>query len=99
MSEFMSILDFPPAPKLDVFGKLRPKMATAQELRGEAIFMGKGQCVQCHSGPYFTDNSMHDLQIERFFKPRMINSMLAGPDGKIKTFPLRGIKELTSIYA
>lgn len=93
MSEFMSILDFPPAPKLDVFGKLRPKMATAQELRGEAIFMGKGQCVQCHSGPYFTDNSMHDLQTERFFKPRMINSMLAGPDGKIKTFPLRGIKD------
>jgi cytochrome c peroxidase len=36
---------------------------------------------------------MHDLRAERFFKPRMINGKLATKDGKIKTFPLRGIKD------
>ena len=38
MAEFMEILDFPPAPKLDVFGKLDPKKATAAELaRAEGV--------------------------------------------------------------
>jgi cytochrome c peroxidase len=36
---------------------------------------------------------MHNLQMERFYKPRMINGMMASADGPIKTFPLRGIKE------
>lgn len=93
MSEFEEILDFPPAPKLNVFGKLDSRKATAQELRGQAVFYGKGQCASCHEGPYFTDNSMHNLQAERFYKPRMINGMMASADGPIKTFPLRGIKE------
>jgi len=35
---------------------------------------------------------MHDLKIERFFKPMTINNMYAAGDGAIKTFPLRGIK-------
>ncbi len=29
---------------------------------------------------------MHNLQVERFYKPVMINNMLAGSDGPIKTF-------------
>ena len=36
---------------------------------------------------------MHNLQAERFFKPVMINGMMAIGDGAIKTFPLRGIKD------
>ena len=36
---------------------------------------------------------MHNLQAERFFKPRMINGRMASADGPIKTFPLRGIKD------
>src|SRR4029077_2899429 len=35
----------------------------------------------------------HNLQTERFFKPVMINNMMAIGDGPIKTFPLRGIKD------
>ena len=42
MAEFQEILDFPPAPKLDVFGKVDPKRATPEELRGQALFFGKG---------------------------------------------------------
>ena len=30
---------------------------------------------------------------ERFYKPQMINGMMASADGPIKTFPLRGIKD------
>jgi len=93
MAEFQELLDFPPAPKLDIFGKLNPAKASAAELRGQALFLGKAQCAVCHPSPYYTDNSMHNLQAERFFKTRTINGLVAGADGPIKTFPLRGIKD------
>jgi cytochrome c peroxidase len=93
MAEFQALLDFPPAPKLDVFGKLDPAKASPAEMRGQDIFFGKGQCATCHTPPYYTDNLMHNLQVERFYKPVMINGMLANSDGPIKTFPLRGIKD------
>lgn len=93
MAEFQELLDFPPAPKLNIYGRLDPKKATEAELRGEAVFFGKGKCSACHMPPYYTDNLMHNLKTERFFKPRMINGRMASADGPIKTFPLRGIKE------
>ena len=93
MAEFQENLDFPPAPKLNVFGGLVRTRATSAELRGEALFNGKGRCVTCHPAPYYTDNSMHNLQTERFYKPHMINGRMASADGPIKTFPLRGIKD------
>ena len=93
MSEFEEIMDFPPAPKLGWNGKLDPAKATPAELHGQEIFFGKGQCASCHSGPYFTDNTMHDLQAERFYKQLMVNGMMMARDGAIKTFPLRGIKD------
>ena len=43
--------------------------------------------------PYYTDNLMHNLRTERFYKPRMVNGRMASADGPIKTFPLRGIKD------
>ena len=36
---------------------------------------------------------MHNMKVERIFKPRMINGRMASIDGPIKTFPLRGIKD------
>jgi cytochrome c peroxidase len=93
MAEFQSILDFPPAPKLNIYGKLDPAKATRQEMRGQNLFFGKAQCSVCHPAPYYTDNLMHDLQAERFFEEQMVNGRLASVDGPIKTFPLRGIKE------
>jgi len=93
MAEFQEILDFPPAPKLNVFGVLDPSRATPAELKGEALFSGKARCAVCHPAPYYTDNTMHNLRTERFYKPRMINGMMASADGPIKTFPLRGIKD------
>lgn len=93
MAELQAILDFPPAPKLDVFGRLIPEKATEAELRGEEVFFGKGRCSECHTPPYYTDNLMHNLQAERFFKPQMINHHHVTMTGPIKTFPLRGIKD------
>jgi cytochrome c peroxidase len=92
MAEVQNLLDFPPAPKLDVFGRLNGT-ATDSEKRGEALFHGKARCATCHPAPYYTDNSMHDLRVERFYKPQMINGLMATTQGPIKTFPLRGIKE------
>ncbi len=85
MSAFQNIIDLPPAPKLLPTGDLDPSQATAAELRGEAVFRGKGRCATCHPGPYFTDSLSHDLRVERFYQGRA--------EGIIKTFPLRGIKD------
>jgi cytochrome c peroxidase len=93
MADFQEMLDFPPAPKLDVFGKLDPTKATPAEMRGQEFFFGKGQCASCHQPPFYTDNLMHDLHTERFFKPVMINNMMAIGDGLNKTFALRGVKD------
>ena len=93
MAEFQELLDFPPAPKLRLDGKLDPRVATESELRGQDLFFGKATCATCHTPPYYTDNLMHTLKTERFFKTRVINNHTAIGDGPIKTFPLRGIKD------
>ena len=94
MAEFQEILDFPPAPKLDPFGRLDPELATEQELRGEKIFFGKGRCAECHAPPIFSDNFMHDLKAERFYdEDEIVNGRKMSDGGPTKTFPLRGIKD------
>jgi len=93
MAEFQAILDFPPADKLNIYGKLDDKKANKTELRGQDIFFGKAQCGACHPAPYYTDNLMHNLKAERFFQPKTILGRKASADGPIKTFVLRGIKE------
>jgi len=93
MAEFQALLDFPPAPKLNIYGLLDEKTANKTELLGQDVFFGKAKCGACHPAPYYTDNLMHNLKAERFYEPRMINGRMAASDGPIKTFPLRGIKE------
>lgn len=93
MSEFQKLLDFPPAPKLGIDGLLIASKATAAELHGQALFFGKAKCASCHVPPYYTDNLMHNLKTERFFKPTMVDDHMSVGDGPIKTFPLRGLKD------
>jgi cytochrome c peroxidase len=93
MSEFQALLDFPPAPKLNLLGRLNRSKATESEIRGEELFFGKANCAACHQAPFYTDNLMHDLKVERFYQPRMEGGMMITAQGPIKTFPLRGIKE------
>ena len=93
MAEFQALLDFPPAPKLGIDGKLDPALASESEMNGQTLFFGKARCAECHAPPYYTDNTMHNLKVERFYEPREINGRMASADGPIKTFPLRGIKD------
>jgi cytochrome c peroxidase len=85
MAAFQNIIDFPPAPKLTLLGDLDKTKATPAEVRGEALFRGKGKCAICHAGSYFTDNASHDLIVERFYNGR--------PEGLFKTTALRGLKD------
>jgi cytochrome c peroxidase len=95
MAQMQNIIDFPPAPKLDAFNKLDPSKASPQEMAGEQVFMGKGRCAECHvPALHFLDNNMHDLKLERFYQVgQTFNDQVAIPDGPIKTFTLRGIKD------
>jgi cytochrome c peroxidase len=86
MAQMQNMFDFPPAPKLTVTGRLDPAKATESELRGEKLFFGKAQCSACHPAPFYLDQQMHDLHLERFLKD-------AAGDGPIKSFTLRGIKD------
>lgn len=85
MAQMQNALDFPPAPKLNPLGRLDSSKATESELRGEKLFFGKAQCATCHPAPFYLDDKMHDLKLERF-------TTEAG-DGPIKSFTLRGIKD------
>jgi cytochrome c peroxidase len=94
MTEFLEILDFPPAPKLNVLGELDKSKASESEIRGETLFNGKARCAVCHPAiSHYTDDNMHDLKAERFYKQEVENGMMMAHDGPIKTFPLRGIKD------
>ncbi|MGM0643179.1 MAG: cytochrome B6 [Thermodesulfobacteriota bacterium] len=93
MAQMQNIFDFPPAPKLDAAGRLIEEKATEQELRGEEVFFGKGRCAECHPAPSYTNHEMQDLQLERFYDTEKISDQYNIPDGPIKSFTLRGIKD------
>jgi cytochrome c peroxidase len=95
MAQMQNMIDFPPAPKLDPMSRLDPSLASQQELAGERVFMGKGRCAVCHiPQTAFMDNNMHDLKLERFYEiGQTSNGLVMLPDGAIKTFTLRGIKD------
>jgi len=93
MAQMQNMFDFPPAPKLDVTGRLIPEKSTPEELRGEQLFYGKAKCALCHPAPSFLDHQMHDLHLERFYTAEMVQGQHNIADGPIKTFTLRGIKD------
>jgi cytochrome c peroxidase len=85
MAQMQNMLDFPPAPKLNLEGRLIESKASQSERSGEKLFFGKARCAECHKPPFYLDHQMHDLKVERFSEEP--------PLGPIKTFTLRGIKE------
>jgi cytochrome c peroxidase len=62
MADFEEMLDFPPAPKLDVFGKLDPSKATASGGARPGGLFRQGPMCELPSTPFYTDNLMHDLK-------------------------------------
>ena len=70
MAEFQALLDFPPAPKLDVLGKLDPEAGHAsRSCAARSCSSARPSARVCHPAPYYTDNTMHNLKTERFYKP------------------------------
>jgi cytochrome c peroxidase len=37
---------------------------SASEQRGAQLFVGRGQCATCHSGPYLSDQKFHDVGLQ-----------------------------------
>ena len=93
MAQMQNMFDFPPAPKLDRFGKLIAAKATEKEMKGQELFFGKAQCSKCHPAPFYLDDKMHDLKLEQFYEPALVHGQFNIADGPIKTFTLRGIKD------
>ena len=99
MAQMQNIIDFPPAPKLDPFGRLDPDMASEQEILGEQIFLGKGRCAECHIPQQsFMDNACTTLSSSGSTRSgRSTTTSSTLPDGPIKTFTLRGIKDSPAV--
>lgn len=83
---------------------------TDQQIRGLALFYGEGQCANCHSGKWFTDNEFYALGLPAFGpgRTRRYNDIardlgrMAESDElddiyRFRTPPLRNV-ELTSPY-
>ena len=43
--------------------KEKPALFSGEEKRGLKLFVGAGKCVDCHSGPNFTDGGFHNLRV------------------------------------
>ncbi len=67
---YLVSLEAEPSPYLMANGKL-----SEAARRGKRIFEGKGRCVACHSGRYYTDQKMHDVGTRT----------LTDPDGRYDT--------------
>ena len=70
VGDFNSIIDFPPAPKLDPTNHLIPDKATPAELRGEKLFYGKGKCGSCHPAEQLVPGQLDARPAGRALLPR-----------------------------
>ncbi|WP_461790760.1 cytochrome-c peroxidase [Pedobacter sp.] len=71
---------------------------TDQQLRGLHLFRTKARCMNCHYGPYFTDNEFHNLGLSEYGKANqdlgLYNVSKKMEDvGKFKTPGLRNVAQ------
>lgn len=64
---------------------------TEQEKFGMEIFVTKGNCLTCHSGPNFTDNNYHHIGLDGDDLGRYDVTQDEEDIGKFRTMGLRGI--------
>lgn len=70
---------------------------SAEAQRGLALFKGKANCIACHSGPNFTDDSFHNLGLGDADPGRAKIVKGPGMEGAFKTPGLRNVA-LTGPY-
>ena len=59
----------------------------ADALRGLALFLGKGKCAFCHSGPAFTNGEFHDAGVPYFIAPGVVDKGRIEGIAKLKASP------------
>ncbi len=77
---------------------------TESEQRGAALFIGKGKCASCHSGPFFSDQSFHNVGLfpatvsGAFIRKDDRGAEEIGPNmlGAFRTPPLRCVSQRPS---
>ena len=95
MAQMQNIIDFPPAPKLDPLGQLDPSKATRAGAGRREDLHGQGPLRRM---PRPADR-VHGQQDARPAARAVLqdgsdrNDLVMMPDGPIKTFTLRGIKD------
>jgi cytochrome c peroxidase len=62
--------------RFDRFMSGDPSALDASEQRGAVLFVTKGACAQCHSGPFFSDEQFHDVGI----RPAIVATVFADTD-------------------
>jgi cytochrome c peroxidase len=64
-------------------GPIRPELYSEPARRGLKIFIGKGNCTSCHSGPNFTGGEFHDNGFSSH-----------APQGRVDQGRVEGLKEV-----
>ena len=72
------------------------KAMTAEQIAGFKLFLGKANCVACHSGANFTDNGFHNIGLASYGKAepdmgRYAIKPVAAMKGAFKTPTLRDV--------
>jgi cytochrome c peroxidase len=57
---------------------------TSDELAGLKLFIGKGNCTQCHNGPLFTNNEFHNTGVPRRVELPSDEGRLTGASAVLK---------------
>ncbi|MFV0415614.1 MAG: cytochrome-c peroxidase [Chthoniobacterales bacterium] len=66
VAEFLKTIQSRGKSRFDRFVAGDQKQLSDQEVLGLHLFRTKAGCMNCHSGPYFTDDSFHDLGLSYF---------------------------------
>ena len=77
--------------RFDEFLQGNKKALSNSELRGLHIFRTKAKCMNCHSGPLFTDNSFHNIGFSGNDEGHYKVSHKEEDTGKFKTPSLRDV--------
>lgn len=85
-----------PRSRFDDFIEGQPQALNEQELRGLHLFRTQGRCMNCHSGPQFTQHEFHQIGISLLGRPRqdLGRQAVTGKAedlGSMRTPTLRGI--------
>ena len=92
LAAFQETFETPPTP----FDRFRNALANGERItpliyseaaqRGARIFVGKGNCSSCHSGPNFSNGGLHDNGFAAYATGARVD---AGKDGRFKVPTLR----------